>query len=78
MVEVINLVDTELKIILKEFVKTSFGRDIRVIAIGGRMAASMQSRQWMEVSANITRGGGGKPIEVNNDMEFLSQEEQPG
>ena len=61
LVEMIDLVDTGLNIILQEFVKTSFGRDIRVIVIGGRVVVSME-RQAIngDFRTNVTRGGEGK------------------
>ncbi len=39
------IVDTGLNMILQEFVKTSFGRNIRVIVIGGRVVVSMKDKQ---------------------------------
>ena len=69
------IVDTGLNMILQEFVKTSFGRDIRVIVIGGRVVVSME-RQAIngDFRTNVTSGGEGKPINIDNEMEFLSLE----
>ena len=45
LVEKIDLVDIGLNMILQEFVKTSLGRNIRVIVIGGRVVVSMKDKQ---------------------------------
>ena len=45
LVEKIDLVDIGLNMILQEFVKTSFGRNIRIIVIGGRVVVSMKDKQ---------------------------------
>ena len=59
----------------QEFIKESFGRDLRVLVINGKVVGCMM-RQSVDddFRANITRGAGAKPVEMDEQMEFLSLE----
>lgn len=61
--------------IIQEFVSDSRGRDIRVMIVGARAIGAML-REATEGSfkANISRGGSGRPFELNAELEWLSVE----
>ena len=62
-------------IILQEFVSDSHGKDIRVVVVGGRVIGAMKRESKDgDFRANITRGGGAKPVEVDEQMEYLALE----
>ena len=59
--------------IVQEYIKHSEGKDLRVIVIGGKVIGAML-RESTDGSfkANISRGGAGKPYEVDDELEMLS------
>ena len=62
-------------IILQEFVKDSYGKDLRVLVINGKVAGCMM-RQSVDddFRANITRGGEGIPFQISEDIEWIAGE----
>lgn len=61
--------------IIQEFVSYSKGRDIRVLVVGGRaIGAMLRKAKEGQFKANISRGGLGKPFELNSEVEWLSIE----
>lgn len=71
--ELISSLDFRNSMIVQEYIKHSEGKDLRVIVIGGKVVGAML-RESTDGSfkANISRGGVGKPYEVDDEMEMLS------
>ena len=54
--------------VIQPFIGESAGNDVRVIVIGGKVAAAMRrTAQAGEFRSNIHRGGQGHPIELQDD-----------
>ena len=62
-------------IILQEFVKDSYGKDLRVLVVNGKVVGCMM-RQSVDddFRANITRGGEGIPYQITEDIDWLGGE----
>jgi len=62
-------------ILLQEYVSDSHGKDLRIMVVGGKVIGAMKREsQDGDFRANITRGAGAKPVEMDEQMEFLSLE----
>jgi len=62
-------------IIVQEFVKDSWGKDIRVFVLNGKVIGCMMRQATDDdFRANITRGGNGIPYQVDADIEWLGGE----
>jgi gamma-F420-2:alpha-L-glutamate ligase len=62
-------------IIIQEFIKDTWGKDLRVLVVNNRVVGCMMRQsQDDDFRANITRGGEGFPYEVNEQIEWLSSE----
>ena len=62
-------------IILQEFIKDSYGKDLRVLVINGKVAGCMMRQSTDDdFRANITRGGEGIPYQITEDIEWLGGE----
>ena len=62
-------------IIIQEFVKDTWGKDLRVFVVNNKVVGCMMRQATDEdFRANITRGGEGIPYEVNEQIEWLSTE----
>lgn len=67
--------DPKVNIILQEFVRTSKGRDLRVIIIGGRpYGAMLRTAKRGKFKANYNAGGGVSSYEMNPAIEWLAVE----
>ena len=75
LMELIVATQSSVNIILQEFVKTSFGRDLRVLTVGGRAVAAM-TRQATDGSfkANVSRGGEGELFPLTPEVDWLATE----
>ena len=62
-------------IIIQEFVKDTWGKDLRVLVVNGKVIGCMM-RQAVDddFRANITRGGEGIPYQITEDIEWLGGE----
>ena len=62
-------------IIIQEYVKDSYGKDLRVLVINGKVVGCMM-RQSVDddFRANITRGGEGIPYQITEDIEWIAGE----
>jgi gamma-F420-2:alpha-L-glutamate ligase len=62
-------------IIIQEFIKDSYGKDLRVLVVNGKVAGCMM-RQAVDddFRANITRGGEGIPYQIDDDIQWLGGE----
>jgi len=62
-------------IIIQEFIKDTWGKDLRVLVVNDKVVGCMMRRATDDdFRANITRGGEGFPYEVNEQIEWLSSE----
>ena len=62
-------------IILQEFIQDSYGKDLRVLVVNGKVVGCMM-RQSVDgdFRANITRGGEAIPYQVDEDIEWIAGE----
>ena len=62
-------------IIVQEFIKDSWGKDLRVFVLNGKVVGCMM-RQAVDddFRANITRGGEGIPYQIDDNIEWLGDE----
>ena len=62
-------------IIIQEFIKDTWGKDLRVFVVNDKVVGCMMRQATDDdFRANITRGGEGFPYEVNEQIEWLSAE----
>ena len=62
-------------IIIQEFIKDTWGKDLRVLVVNNKVGGCMMRQATDEdFSANISRGGEGFPYETNEQIEWLSVE----
>ncbi len=62
-------------IIIQEFVKDTWGKDLRVLVVNNKVVGCMMRQATDDdFRVNITRGGEGLPYEVNEQIEWLSVE----
>lgn len=62
-------------IIVQEFIKESFGKDLRVLVINGKVVGCMMRKSVDDdFRANITRGGEAIPYQIDDDIEWISGE----
>ena len=75
LVEMMEQFNDRFNIILQEFVEDSFGKDLRIIVVGGKVIGAMKRESVDgDFRANVTRGGGAKPVELDEQMEYLALE----
>src|SRR5210317_255114 len=62
-------------IIIQEFIEDSYGKDLRVFVLNGKVVGCMMRQSTDDdFRANITRGGVGIPYQITEEIEFLSGE----
>ena len=59
--------------LFQQFVGESEGRDIRVIAVGGRAVAAMQRKSHTDFRSNIELGGVGTTIEIDDKLRTVCE-----
>ena len=70
-----ELIKSSHNIIIQEFIKDTWGKDLRVLVVNNKVVGCMMRRATDDdFRANITRGGEGFPYEVNEQIEWLSVE----
>ena len=75
LMDMIEQLNGRFNIILQEFVSDSHGKDLRVIVVGGKVIGAMKRESVDgDFRANITRGGEAKPVELDEQMEYLALE----
>ncbi len=75
LMQLINSTNTNMNIIIQEFVKDSFGRDLRVLVVGGRAIGCMERiAADGTFKANFSQGGSVKNYELNSEIEWLATE----
>ena len=59
-------------IIIQEFIEDSFGKDLRVLVVNGKVVGCMMRQSTDDdFRANITRGGEGIPYQIDEQIEWL-------
>lgn len=75
LMEFINTNKQKANIMLQEFIRSSYGRDLRVFTIGGRVVACMQRiSKTGDFKANFSRGGIVEPYPITPEIEWLALE----
>ena len=75
LMDMVEQFNADFNIILQEFIIDSYGKDLRVIVVGGKVIGAMKRESVDgDFRANITRGGEAKPIDIDEQMEYLSLE----
>jgi len=70
-----ELTNSRYDIIIQEFIKDSWGKDLRVLVVNNKVVGCMMRRATDDdFRANLNRGGEGFPYEVNEQIEWLSTE----
>ncbi|MBB1478677.1 RimK family alpha-L-glutamate ligase [Pseudoalteromonas sp. SG41-2] len=73
LMQLIEAANPQANIILQQFVKSSHGRDLRVLTIGGRAVACMERNSGgKNFKANVSAGGTGKPHPITPEIEWLA------
>ncbi len=75
LIQLIELTNPKFNLILQEFVRSSFGRDLRVFVIGGRVIGCMErTAADTGFKANFSAGGKVTRHEVTPEIEWLATE----
>ena len=75
LVKMAEITKKSYNIIVQEFIKDSWGKDIRVFVLNGKVIGCMMRQATDDdFRANITRGGEGIPYQIDNDIEWLGGE----
>ena len=62
-------------IIIQEFIEDSFGKDLRVLVVNGKVVGCMMRQSTDDdFRANIPRGGEGIPYQIDEQIEWLGGE----
>ena len=61
-------------IILQEFIQSSYGQDLRVFVVGGRVIGCMRRYSETSFKANYSRGGKAAPYVMTPEVEWLASE----
>ena len=59
--------------LFQKFIKESAGKDIRVIVVGGKVAAAMLRSSETDFRSNIELGGSGVPIQIPETLKELCE-----
>lgn len=75
LMDLIQLTNPKLNIIIQEFIKDSYGKDLRVLVVGGRAIACMQrTAQGDSFKANISDGAVPSEYQLTPEIEWLATE----
>ncbi len=75
LMQLMTITKTSMNFILQEFIKDSFGKDLRVFVVGGRAVACMERCSADgNFKANFSQGGTVKNYEMNSEIEWLATE----
>lgn len=68
-------INTSTNLILQEFVKKSYGKDIRVFVVGGRaIGAILRQSINNDFKSNVSGGGIAKPFKLTPEIEWIAVE----
>lgn len=59
--------------IYQEYISSSFGRDVRMFTIGGKLVAAMERRNENEFRSNVASGGVGYQIEPSKEFQEVAE-----
>ena len=75
LVKMAELSNSYYNIIIQEFIKDSYGKDLRVFVINGKVAGCMMRKSTDgDFRANLTRGGEAIPYQIDEDIEWIGGE----
>ena len=75
LVKMAEITSKSYNIIVQEFIKESWGKDLRVLVLNGKVVGCMMRQATDgDFRANITRGGEGIPYQIDDDIEWLGGE----
>lgn len=75
LMQLIEITNSKLNIIIQELIKDSYGRDLRVLIVGGRAIACMErSAPEDGFKANFSDGGSVRQFELTPEIEWLATE----
>ncbi|MBF8984891.1 RimK family alpha-L-glutamate ligase [Lutibacter sp. B2] len=75
LMQLVEITNSKVNIIIQEFIKDSYGRDLRVLVVGGRAIACMErTAPEDEFKANFSNGGSVKKYELTPEIEWLATE----
>lgn len=74
LMELLESYNSNMNIIIQEFVSTSKGVDLRVFVIGGRVLGCMKRTASQGFKANFVRGGTVEKFEITPEIEWLATE----
>ena len=73
--QLIEATNPQVNIIIQEFIETSFGRDLRVFTIGGRVVGCMERRSNTDdFKSNFSAGGIVERYPITPEIEWLGME----
>lgn len=72
--ELIYSNNNKANIILQEFIQKSYGRDLRVFVVGGRVLCCMQRTSNKGFKANFSKGASVSAFEITPEIEWLATE----
>ncbi len=74
LIELIYSNNPKANIIIQEFISQSYGKDLRVFLVGGRVVGCMQRQATVGFKANYSRGGTVVPHKITPEIEWLATE----
>jgi gamma-F420-2:alpha-L-glutamate ligase len=75
LMDMIGQFNENFNILLQEFIVDSYGKDLRVVVVGGKVIGAMKRESVDgDFRANISRGGEATPVDINEQMEYLALE----
>ena len=79
MMKMAELTKPSYNIIIQECIEDSFGKDLRVLVVNGKVAGCMMRQSTDgDFRANLTRGGEAIPYQVDDDIEWIAGERFAG
>lgn len=74
LMELIYSYNQQANIILQEYISPSYGKDLRVFVIGGKVVGCMQRKSKSGFKANYSLGGTVEPFPLSKEIEWLAIE----
>ena len=75
LIKMAEITNENYDIIIQEYIKDSYGKDLRVFVLNGKVVGCMMRQSTDDdFRANITRGGEGIPYQITEEIEWLGGE----
>ncbi|MFW6365882.1 MAG: ATP-grasp domain-containing protein [Spirochaetota bacterium] len=74
LMQMVEITNPRANIILQQFIASSYGKDLRVFVVGGRITACMMRHSKGDFKANFSRGGAVSEYEITPEIEWLASE----